>query len=197
MRAKQIDVLLRPTISVVAVDPEKSDWAGPTTCEVTGVLAMGFDRALDAARSQRRTKVIPRRPARADIRIGDRRSGVRIDGDHRAEAVPHRDGRQPDGRLPFKTADFEDDALGWSGCRDEGEKAGLALGEKPGRGAHARPRLVDRRDQIGRSAQQYCSKAEVRSAAMSRALRPSMLRRSSMNTSCPSLNSAICGEDGA
>src|SRR4029077_7095125 len=104
-----------------------------------------------------------------------------------------------DGRFPFKAADFEDDALRGSAGRDEREEARFALGEHAGRGAHTGPRLIDRGGEVrwkGRL-QQYCSNAAVRSAAMSLALRPSMLRRSSMNTSRPSLNSAICGDDGA
>src|SRR3989442_13694591 len=44
--------------------------------------------------------------------------------------------------------------------------------------------------------QQYRSNAAVRSAAMSGAGRPSMFFRSSMKTSFPLLNSAICGEEG-
>jgi len=69
---------------------------------------------------------------------------VRIDGDHRAEPVPHRHRRQPDGRFPFEAADFEDDALRRSAGRNEREKAGFALGEHTGRGTHTRPRLIDR-----------------------------------------------------
>jgi hypothetical protein len=47
MRAKEVDILLRPAIGVVAVDPEEPDRAVPATCEVTGEQTMGFDRALD------------------------------------------------------------------------------------------------------------------------------------------------------
>jgi hypothetical protein len=60
MRAEEIDILLRSPIGVIAIDPEKPDRTIPTARQVAGVLAMGFDRALDARRPERGAKVVPR-----------------------------------------------------------------------------------------------------------------------------------------
>ena len=135
--------------------------------------------------------------------IGDRRGGVRIDGDDRPRAVALGARGQSDGRFSFVATDFQNGPLRRPARGDEGEEPGFALGEEPRGSQDASPRLIDRGAKIGRNGrrmadgcQQNLSNAAVRSAAMSRAFRPSMLRRSSMNTSRPSLNKAICGDDG-
>jgi hypothetical protein len=158
---------------------------------------MGLDGALDPRGPQRCLKVIPRRLPRAVAEVSDRRSGVWIDGDDRSQAVALCNRGQTDRGFSLEAANLENDALRRGARRDERQESRFALREKARRGADTRPRLVDGAGEVGRWAQQCCSNAAVRSAAMSRALRPSMLRRSSMNTRRPSLNSAICGDDGA
>ena len=127
-----------------------------------------------------------------------------IDGDDRAQAVALSNRGQTDSGFSLVAANLEDDALRGGARRHEGEKAGLTLGQKPRSRPDASPGFIDRRREVSRQtadgrwlSQQYCSNAAVKSVAMSRALRPSMLRRSSMNTRRASLNSAICGDDGA
>lgn len=158
---------------------------------------MSLDGALEPRGPQRRLKVIPRQVPRAMTEIGHRGRGVRIHGDYRTKIEALCDRSQTNGGLSFEAANFEDDTLRGGARRHKRQESGFALREKPRSGPYSCPGLLNGRSKIRGRSQQYCSKAAVRSAAMSRALRPSILRRSSMNTSRPSLNSAICGEDGA
>jgi len=59
MPAKEIDILLRSAIGVIAVDPQKPDGMGPAARQVAGVGPVRVDRALDARGVQRRAKVVP------------------------------------------------------------------------------------------------------------------------------------------
>src|SRR5204863_6110681 len=196
VRPKEVDILLRAAVGVIAVDPEEPDRPSPPLREVTGIGAMRLDISLDPCVAQRRLEVIPRRLLRAMSKVCDGGGGVRIDAYDGAEAIVLRNRGQPDGGFSLEAANLEDDALRGGARRHERQEAGLALRQKPRSGAYAGPGLLNGRSQIGRRSQQYCSNAAVRSAAMSRAFRPSILRRSSMNTIRPSLNRAICGDDG-
>ena len=111
---------------------------------------MRLDTALDAGGAQRRLEALPRRRVRAVAKVGDRRSGVRIDGDDRSEAVALCNRGQPDGGFPLVAADLEDHALGGSAGGNEREKAGLTLGKKSRCRPNASPGFIDRRSQVGR-----------------------------------------------
>jgi len=69
---------------------------------------------------------------------------MRIDGNHRCEAVTRRDRCQADGRFSLEAADLENDAARGRAGRDEREKARLALGEESRGRAYAGPRFLDR-----------------------------------------------------
>ena len=143
MRQKEIDVLLRAAIGVVAVDPEKPDRTVPAAGEITGVRAMGLDARLDSRGAQRRTKIVPRRALRADVRIGHGRSGVRVDAHDGTEAIALRDGGQADCGLSFVAPDLEDRPPGGSARRHECQESRFALRQKPRSGPYSCPGLLN------------------------------------------------------
>src|SRR5258708_9149988 len=128
-------------------------------------------------------------------KVCDGGGGVRIDAYDGTEAIVLRDGGQPNGGLSLVAPDLDDRAPSGGARRHERQESRFALGQKPWSGPYSCPGLLNGCSKIRRRSQQYCSNAAVRSAAMSRAFRPSMLRRSSMNTIRPSLNRPICGHD--
>lgn len=195
--AKEIDILLRAAVGVISIDPQKANRPLPVPRQIARKRAMRLDAVLDPPSPQRRPEVFPGRLLRAVAVIGQRRRRVWVDRDDGAETVTLRDRCQPNRRLSLVAADFQNRPVRGRAGGYESEKPPLALGQESGGGSNQPPRLVDRSGKISRDrSQQNLSNAAVRSAAMSRAFRPSMLRRSSMNTSRASLNSAICGDDG-
>src|SRR6266568_5262919 len=152
MWREQVQVLLGAGVTMIAVDPEEPDRAVPPTREVAGEGDVHFDLVGEAGLRQRPAKIVVRRGPTAQVGVGARGRGERVDGDDLAEAIARGYRRQTDRRFPLEAADFEDRPTTGSCRRDQREKAGFPLGQEAGCGPHALPRFRSGGAEVGREA---------------------------------------------
>src|SRR5688500_17212052 len=108
---EELDVGLRAFVGMIAVDPEETNRLVPFARELRRFHHPCVDVISEPGAIHVRAKLIERRCLALEIRIGDARSRMWIDGDDDTELVPLADVSKADRRSPLEASDLHVDAF--------------------------------------------------------------------------------------
>jgi len=138
-----IEVGFRASIGVITVDPEEPNGVLPCARDVGGQSAMNLNVLLNIGNAKRRKKIIVRGGEGTWRRASREFVRVRVNGDHRAEAVISGDLREHHCGPAFEAAYFDDSSLGGKTGSETAEEASFVFEEEAGHGLCRDPSVVD------------------------------------------------------